>query len=117
MCQFALAQMNAACERAADNAAYRIALSVAQYRLGKFEKERYPEALTTRTKCDQSQPATLAFLAMTQHQLAKKDEAKTTLGRLRDVMKQERWAKDQQARAFVTEAEALLQTTASHPKT
>ena len=30
-----------------------------------------------------SLPEDLAFLAMTQHQLGKKDEAKTTLGRLR----------------------------------
>jgi WD40 repeat protein/serine/threonine protein kinase len=69
---------------------YLDALGIAQYRIG-----RYSDALTTLTKSarinateEGSLPGDLAFLAMTQHQLGKKDEAKATLGRLREVMKQ-----------------------------
>ena len=76
MCQFAPAQMHAACERAPDNMTYRIALGVAQYRLAKFQKERYPEALATLSRCDQNHPATLFSLAMAHWQLGDKDEAR-----------------------------------------
>jgi hypothetical protein len=40
MCQFALVQALAACARVPDNDQYRLALGVAQYRLGKFQKDR-----------------------------------------------------------------------------
>src|SRR5262249_8210815 len=79
VCRLALVQMKAACERVPDDKQYRLALGVAQYRLGKFQKERYTEALATLTQCDQTQPATLAFLAMTQHQLGQKEQAPVTL--------------------------------------
>jgi hypothetical protein len=78
-------------------------------RLAKFQKERYAEALATLTKCDQMHPTTLVFLAMTQHQLGERDLASATLTRLREVAKEERWAKDQQTAAFVAEAESLVQ--------
>jgi hypothetical protein len=48
-------------------------------------------------------PTHLAFLTMTQHQLGMKDEAKATLARLREVMKQERWAKDADAHDLLRE--------------
>ena len=108
MCQFALAQMKAACERAPDNPEYRLALGVAQYRLGRFQKERYPEALATLTKCDPNQPATLAFLAMTLHHLGRHDEAAATRARLREVIKDERWAMDAEIQNFSREAEATI---------
>jgi tetratricopeptide (TPR) repeat protein len=116
MCQFALAQMKAACDRAPDIAPYRIDLGVAQYRLGKFQKEQYQDALATLTKCDQNHPTTLAFLAMTQQRLGQKEQAQAFLSRLRDLMKQERWAKGPGALAFLAEAEALLQPPAGEPK-
>jgi hypothetical protein len=109
MCQFALAQMNAAYQRAPDNASYRIALGVAQYRLGKFQKERYPEALATLTRCDQNHPTTLAFLALTQHQLGQKEQARSTLAGLRELMKDKRWAENTEALGFLREAEALIE--------
>ncbi len=55
-----------------------------------------------------SLPENLAFIAMSQHQLGKKDEAKATLDRLRTVMKQPRWAKDAEAAGFLREAEELI---------
>jgi WD40 repeat protein/serine/threonine protein kinase len=108
MCQFALVQMSAACERAPDHAPYRLGLAVARYRLGRFQKQRYPEALATLTRCDPKHPTTLAFLAMTQHQLGQNEQARMTLARLRLVMKEPQWAANAEAEAFLREAEALL---------
>jgi tetratricopeptide (TPR) repeat protein len=92
--------------------AYLNTVGVAQYRMG-----RYAAALGTLSQSSKlnevtfksPQPADFAFLAMTQHQLGKKDEAKATLARLRKVMKQERWAKDAEAQGFLREAEETLQ--------
>ena len=46
---------------------------------------------------------------MTQHQLGKKDEAKATLGRLREVMKQPSWVNGTEATRFLREAEELIE--------
>ena len=56
-----------------------------------------------------SHPADLAFLAMAQHKLRKKDEAQVTLGRLREVMKNPRWAMDDEVKGFLREAEELIE--------
>jgi WD40 repeat protein/serine/threonine protein kinase len=86
------------------------ALGVAQYRLGWHAK-----ALATLAKSQTvnatkrgSHPADLAFLAMAQYQLHQKEEAKATLARLREVMKQPPWAKDAEAQGFLREAEETL---------
>jgi Tol biopolymer transport system component len=86
-------------------------LGVAQYRVG-----RYAEALASLTKSDKlnatkerSFPHDLAFLAMARHQLGKKDEAKATLARLREVMKQPVWAKQAESQGFLREAEELIE--------
>jgi WD40 repeat protein/tRNA A-37 threonylcarbamoyl transferase component Bud32 len=76
MCRFAWTQTRAACNLAPDETSYRLALGIALYRLGKFQKERYPEALAVLTKCDQSQPATLLFLATTCSQLGETNKAR-----------------------------------------
>jgi hypothetical protein len=88
-------------------------LGVAQYRMG-----RYAEALDTLTMSESRkrlnfmrggiQPADLAFLALVQHQFGKKDEAKATLGRLREVMKQPQWTNNPEAQGFLREAEELI---------
>jgi hypothetical protein len=56
-----------------------------------------------------SHPADLAFLAIAQHKLRKKDEAQATLDPLRELMKQPRWAKDAEAQGFLREAEELIE--------
>jgi predicted NACHT family NTPase len=63
-----------------------------------------------------SDPADLAFLAMAQHQLGHKEQARTTLARLRETMKQPRWAKYVEAQGFLREAEALIDGKAAEPK-
>jgi hypothetical protein len=53
--------------------------------------------------------AGLAFLAMAQHQSGNNDEAKATFARLREIMKQERWANNAEFQGFLREAEHLLE--------
>jgi hypothetical protein len=59
-------------------------------------------------KLRDSIPADLAFLAMAQHQLGHKEEAQTTLVRLRQAANKPRWARAQETQAFLREAESLL---------
>ncbi len=109
--QHALLQAQEACRLAPDNGELLNTLGVARYRAG-----QYPAALEALTEADRlqspryqgSHPADLAFLSMTHHALGQKNKAEAFLGRLRDAMKQTRWARDAEARAFLQEAEALL---------
>jgi Flp pilus assembly protein TadD len=107
----ALRQAEAAVSLAPDDGYDLNTLGVALYRMGK-----YVEALTTLMKSEKlnatqegSHPADLAFLAMAQHKLRKKDEAKATLGQLREVMKLARWAMDDEVKGFLPEAEELIE--------
>jgi dipeptidyl aminopeptidase/acylaminoacyl peptidase len=86
-------------------------LGVAQYRA-----DRYIEALDTLINSEKlnatkegSLPADLSFLAMAQHQLGMKKEAKATLERFRKVMRQARWAEDAESVSFLREAEELIE--------
>jgi Flp pilus assembly protein TadD len=84
---------------------------VAYYRLGRFD-----EAVKTLTDSDQrnttalkgSQPADVAFLAMTLHRLDRVEDAKQQLARLRELMKQDRWRADEESLGFLREAEVLI---------
>jgi tetratricopeptide (TPR) repeat protein len=107
----ALRQADAAVHLTLENWPKLNTLGVAQYRVG-----RYADALATLTKSDKLNatkeglyPTDLAFLAMTQHQLGKKDEAKATLGRLREVRKQSPWLKYGEREDFLREAKALIE--------
>jgi hypothetical protein len=113
VCRFALAQTKAACERAPGDATYRLALGIAQYRLGRFEKGRYQEALATLARCDNKRPATLAFLAMAQMQLGDRDAARAALAQLRKIIKVP-LASQPDAQAFLREAAELIDRPA-HP--
>jgi tetratricopeptide (TPR) repeat protein len=108
---FALHHAEAAVRLAPHNRNFLTTLGISQYRAG-----RYADALVTLTKAEKlntttedSDPTDLAFLAMAQHQLGKKDEANATLDRLRKVMQQSRWAKDAEAVSFLREAEELIE--------
>jgi hypothetical protein len=107
----ALRQAEAAVQAEPQSGFFLSTFGMAQYRTGRFA-----EALATLTKSEKlnatslgASPLDIAFVAMTQHQLGRKDEAKATLARLGEVMKQPRWAKDAEAQGFLREAEALLQ--------
>jgi WD40 repeat protein/tRNA A-37 threonylcarbamoyl transferase component Bud32 len=109
--QHALLQAQEACSLAPGNGELLNTLGVAHYRAG-----QYPAALESLTESDRlqspryqgSHPADLAFLTMTCHALGHKEKAEGFLARLREAMKQARWARDAEARAFLQEAEALL---------
>ena len=97
-------------QAASDTGYYLITLGVARYRVGD-----YANALQTLTQSEKlnwtmkgPHPADVAFLAMAQHQLRKKDEAQATLARLREILKQPGWAKDAEAQGFLGEAETLI---------
>jgi hypothetical protein len=77
----------------------------------------YAEALATLRNSEKMNaanegvhPADLAFQAMAQHHLGRGDEARATLVRLRQVLKNPRWDEDAEAEAqsFLREAEELI---------
>jgi WD40 repeat protein/serine/threonine protein kinase len=112
----ALRYSEEACQLVSKNGTWLNTLGVAHHRVGNYEK-----ALETLLRSDQinkarfqgSHPADLAFLAMTQQQLGHVKEAQAELERLRERMKDPRWAKDEEAQGFLREGEALL----AKPKT
>jgi WD40 repeat protein/tRNA A-37 threonylcarbamoyl transferase component Bud32 len=112
LCRVALPELDAACRHAPENGAFLNTLGIVQYRLG-----NYQDALGTLTRADQlhaassegQHPADLAFLAMSQHQLRRADQAGASLRRLREIMQRPTWADDEEANLFARETEALLQ--------
>jgi WD40 repeat protein len=111
----ALRQAEAACRLTPNNASHLNTLGVAYYRVGKYQEALEKLGRSNILRKD-SDPADLAFLAMAQHQLGLKGEARATLARLRVVMKQPRRAKNAEAQGFLREAEAVLKTTPASGK-
>ena len=93
---------------APDNLNILNTLGVAYYRVGKYKK-----AIDTLGRCDklrtESIPDDLAFLAMAQHQLGQKEQARATLERLRQIMKNWPWTTNGEAQGFLRETEELLE--------
>ena len=86
-------------------------LGVAYFRSGNYDKAietLLRSAQINRTQLPGSHPADLAFLAMTHQHLGHAKEAQADFQRLRERMKNPRWAQDAEAQGFVREAEALL---------
>jgi tetratricopeptide (TPR) repeat protein len=99
-----------ACQLEPENGDFLNTLGVAYYRVGNYEK-----ALDVLSRSDKlsalkegSRPMDLAFLAMAHQQLGHAKEAEAKLQRLRERMKDPRWAQDTQALGFLREAEELL---------
>jgi len=94
----------AACRLEPDNVHMLNTLGVAQYRSGLMT-----EALATLRRSNDmnkaNDPADLAFLALAQHRLGQSEKARSTLGRLREVMKNRRENPVEQA--FLREAETI----------
>src|SRR5262249_28676365 len=102
----ALRQIHTAYRLAPDNLDFLNLLGVACYRVGKYD-----EALEALGRCNklrkESVPGDLAFLAMTQHQLGQKEQARTTLERLREIVKKWEWTNNVEAQGFLREAEEV----------
>ncbi len=116
----------------ADNEAYRMALAkaelanrlepndpstldtlgIAQYRVAAYE-----DALKTLAKAaqilsalgEEPDPANGAFTAMTLHRIGRSEEAKAALGQLRELSKDEQFAKDTDVQGLLAEAEGLIE--------
>jgi WD40 repeat protein len=112
--RLALRQAEAGCRGLPGRGGCLNTLGAAQYRLG-----MYREAVATLTEAYRlnateaprfgSAPVSLALLAMAHYRLDHREEARATLARLREALKQPQGAKDQEAQLFLREAEALVQ--------
>ncbi len=108
----ALRRAEDACRMAPDEGTFLNTLGVALYRVG-----QYAESLRTLHRSDElnskrsgnSLPSDIAFQAMAHHQLGEKDKAAELLARLREEMKQVRWADDAESQGFLREAEKLIE--------
>jgi tetratricopeptide (TPR) repeat protein len=103
----AVRQMRTACELAPKEKMFRVGLVAAQYRLGKFHPEKYTQAMSLLADCDRRDPITLSFLAMTLHQLGRRDEARTMLANARKIVK-ESLSGSADDKALVDQAAALI---------
>jgi WD40 repeat protein len=108
--RLALRQAEAACRLCPENAEYQTTRGIACYRL-----KQYRDALDAMRQAGRlygdgkgTPPALLAFLAMTEYQLDNHQDARKTLARLGEVMRQPQWANQVEARGFLAESEALL---------
>jgi eukaryotic-like serine/threonine-protein kinase len=54
-------------------------------------------------------PADVAFIAMALHRLGRVEEAQSALGRLRTLLGNPQWSGDEESRAFLDEAEKLIE--------
>ncbi len=115
----AFVQAQAARRLAPKQGAYLNTLGIAQYRLGKYQ-----EAVATLTQSERfhttqgqgSPPADLAFLTMAYYRLGQMEKAQDYSNRLQETMKKSQWAKEEEARAFLHEAETLLQGSTEEPR-
>jgi Flp pilus assembly protein TadD len=94
-------------------------LGFAQYRVGQSE-----QAIKTLSRADklmaesvgESHPSEIVFLAMTQHHLGRTDEARQLLGRLRELLEQDRWRNDAELQRLLRDASATIEQESSSAK-
>jgi serine/threonine protein kinase/tetratricopeptide (TPR) repeat protein len=86
-------------------------LGLVYYRQGRYDKAdatlRRSEEIRTKSHLD-SHPTNLAFIAMALHKLGRTEEAKVTLDRLRNLLKDERFANSHEEQYYLREAEQLI---------
>jgi WD40 repeat protein len=106
----ALEQADVACRLIPQHGFFLTTLGIAQYRVGE-----YAASVATLARAEQLKavhpvapyPHDLAFLALGQHRLGRRDQARAALCRLREAMKRPEWARNPEALAFLREAGAL----------
>jgi WD40 repeat protein len=109
------------------DAAYRLApndgkclttLGIAQYRAGEYARAsnmlRRSRSLNVRGPGG-DQPSDVAFLAMCHQQLGQPEQARKLLAELRALCQKAAWAKNEEAQAFLREAEAIIPPDAPRP--
>lgn len=96
----------AACALTPDNGAARNTLAVAQYRARQYERSL--KTLKRSLQMQGMNPFDLSFVVMAHHQVGNADKAKLAFTRLREVIKDEKWSDNEEAREFFEEAAALL---------
>jgi WD40 repeat protein/tRNA A-37 threonylcarbamoyl transferase component Bud32 len=94
-------------------------LGMAMYRAGKYQdavKSLTRAAQPSEAAANAPSPTDLAFVAMAQHQLGNKKAGQTALEQLREMMNDPRWKNQEEAQAFLREADELLKgkTTTGH---
>jgi WD40 repeat protein len=106
----ALRQAEAACRLQPHNREYLVTLGLAQFRVGDDKQARatLERASRLHASAEPLPPALLAFLAMTEHRLGNGQQARALLARLRQTMREPRWATQAEAKSFLREATALL---------
>jgi uncharacterized protein HemY len=109
--RFALSQAETAGRLAPQQRSYVSTVGIAQYRVG-----HYREAVETLTPSHKSHagivPADLAVLAMAHYHLGQTEKAKDHLNTLQETIREPQWAKNEEAQAFLREAEALMKVKA-----
>jgi WD40 repeat protein len=109
----ALRRAEKVCRLVSDHPAYVSTLLAAQFRAGKYAEVLATFPIAERLHAEEALgqlPSDWACRAMAEHFLGQADQARATLARLRELMKEPRWAHHQEATAFFAEAEALLPT-------
>jgi hypothetical protein len=109
--QLALHQAEAARDLEQPNLSYDIAVGAAQYRLGQYEQsvKSLTAAQRIRTMPGRRPDWTdLPFLAMAHHKAGRPEQARAALARLRETLKQPRWAKDDELNQLLMEAEQVV---------
>jgi WD40 repeat protein len=107
----ALRYAEEACRLAPREATFVNTLGVARYRAGRNQDavSDLGRSLTLNAaRYAGSHPLDLAFLAMARHRLGQHDEARETLGQLREVMSRRPWSEDDESTAIADEAILLI---------
>ena len=101
----------AACETSPENGLYLNTLGVARYRAGQHREalDVLNRSLQVNTRAGIPYLVDLEFIAMARHQLGQSVEARETLDRIRDVMKDHPESASNDANAFLQEAAGLIE--------
>lgn len=111
--QAALANAEQANRWEPNDAAILETMAAAQYRTGSYEAALKTLKRVERLRADdgnERDPRPLAFTAMASHQLGWAGEAKSTLEQLRALLKDKQFADDDEAKAYLAEAEGLIES-------